>query len=98
SRRRHTISKRDWSSDVCSSDLVKEIKSNQVEITVSWFSILNSFFIIVFSSMFSKWWESKYNPSAAVKYGLGLILMGVGFAIMARSEERRVGKEIILKR
>lgn len=62
---------------------VKEIKSNQVEITVSWFSILNSFFIIVFSSMFSKWWESKYNPSAAVKYGLGLILMGVGFAILA---------------
>src|SRR5699024_11839233 len=42
-----------------------------------------SFFIIAFSSLFSKWWESKYNPSAAVKYGLGLILMGLGFAILA---------------
>src|SRR5699024_11342327 len=27
SRRRHTISKRDWSSDVCSSDLGRTIKS-----------------------------------------------------------------------
>src|SRR5699024_12163437 len=27
SRRRHTISKRDWSSDVCSSDLVTEFTS-----------------------------------------------------------------------
>ena len=37
---------------------VSRIKSNEVEITVSWFSILNSFFIIVFASIFSKWWES----------------------------------------
>ncbi|RYM32511.1 MFS transporter [Brumimicrobium glaciale] len=62
---------------------VSEIKENQVEITVSWFSILNSFFIIAFASFFSKWWESKYNPSAAMKYSLGLILVGVGFAILA---------------
>lgn len=62
---------------------VTAIKEGEVEITVSWFSILNSFFIIAFSSLFSKWWESKYNPSAAVKYGLGLIIMGVGFAILA---------------
>src|SRR5699024_636617 len=53
---------------------VKEVKDNEVEITTSWFSILNSFFIIAFASIFSKWWESKYNPSAAVKYGLGLIV------------------------
>jgi len=33
--------------------------------------------------IFSKWWESKYNPSAAVKYGIGLILLGLGFAILS---------------
>lgn len=54
-----------------------------VEITTSWFSILNSFFIIAFASIFSKWWDSKYNPSAAFKYGFGLILMGIGFGILA---------------
>lgn len=62
---------------------VVSVKENEVEITVSWFSILNSFFIIAFASFFSKWWESKYNPSAAQKYGLGLFTMGVGFAILA---------------
>lgn len=62
---------------------VSEIKDNEVEITVSWFSILNSFFIIAFASLFSKWWDSKYNPSAAMKYGLGLLVMAIGFGILA---------------
>lgn len=65
------------------SGTVAEIKSNEVEITVSWFSILNSFFIIALASLFTRWWDSKYNPSAAVKYGLGLIVMAVGFGMLA---------------
>lgn len=63
--------------------LAREFSAESIEITVSWFSILNSFFIITFASMFSKWWESKYNPSAALKYGIGLVLVGVGFAFLA---------------
>ncbi|WMI64237.1 peptide MFS transporter [Aestuariibaculum sp. YM273] len=63
--------------------LVREFSSDRSEIIVSWFSILNSFFIIVFASFFSKWWESKYNPSAAAKYALGLIIMAVGFGLLA---------------
>ncbi len=62
---------------------VKEVKDSQVEITVSWFSILNSFFIIAFASFFSRWWDSKYNPSAATKYALGLIIMAIGFGLLA---------------
>ncbi len=62
---------------------VSEVKANKVEITVSWFSILNSFFIILFASLFSKWWDSRYNPSAATKYALGLIIMGIGFGLLA---------------
>ena len=63
--------------------LVREFQGDTTEITVSWFSILNSFFIIVFASFFSKWWESKYNPSAAWKYSFGLILLGLGFGLLA---------------
>lgn len=63
--------------------LFREFTADTTEITVSWFSILNSFFIIVFASLFSKWWESKYNPSAAMKYSFGLILLGFGFALLA---------------
>jgi len=62
---------------------ITSVKENWVEITVSWFSILNSFFIIVFASFFSKWFESKYNPSAAAKYALGLIIMAIGFGLLA---------------
>jgi POT family proton-dependent oligopeptide transporter len=53
------------------------------EIDASWFAILNSFFIITLAPLFSKWWESKYNPSAAMKYGIGLILLGLSFGILA---------------
>jgi POT family proton-dependent oligopeptide transporter len=53
------------------------------EIEATWFGILNSFFIITLAPLFSRWWESKYNPSAAMKYGIGLILLGLGFAILS---------------
>ncbi|MFV0179275.1 peptide MFS transporter [Empedobacter falsenii] len=62
---------------------VAEIKDSQVEITVSWFSTLNSFFIIALASLVSRIWDSKYNPSASVKYGLGLIIMAIGFGFLA---------------
>lgn len=58
-------------------------KGKEVEIPASWFGILNSLFIIIFAPLFSKWWESKYNPSGASKYGIGLILLGIGFAALA---------------
>ena len=63
--------------------LYKEFTATSSEITVSWFSILNSFFIIAFASTVSKLWDSKYNPPAAVKYGLGLIIMAFGFGLLA---------------
>lgn len=62
---------------------VSQVLEKQVEITVSWFSILNSFFIIAFASFFSKLWESKFNPPPAYKFGFGLIILGIGFAVLA---------------
>ncbi len=63
--------------------LYREFIQDKAEIPASWFNILNSLFIIAFAPLFTKWWESKYNPSAAVKYGLGLILLGLGFGFLA---------------
>ena len=57
--------------------------SDELKVDATWFGILNSFFIITLAPLFSKWWESKYNPSAAMKYAIGLILLGVGFGILA---------------
>lgn len=63
--------------------LYREFTADITEVTTSWFSILNSFFIIAFASFFSKLWESKYNPAPAIKFGLGLIIMGLGYGVLA---------------
>jgi POT family proton-dependent oligopeptide transporter len=52
-------------------------------VPASWFSTLNSLFIISLAPLFSKWWGSKYNPSANVKYFLGMVLLGLGMACVA---------------
>jgi POT family proton-dependent oligopeptide transporter len=60
-----------------------EFQSTETEVPVTWFAILNSLFIIIFAPLFTKWWDSRYNPPASVKYFLGLFLLGVGFAFLA---------------
>ena len=63
--------------------LYTEFSTDSSEVPASWFGILNSLFIILFAPLFSKLWESKYNPSAAIKFALGLILLGIGFGVLA---------------
>lgn len=58
-------------------------KENEIQIPATWFLILNSLFIIAFAPLFSKWWESKYNPKPAHKYAIGLFFLGIGFAFLA---------------
>src|SRR5699024_11423772 len=92
SRRRHTRSKRDWSSDVCSSDLVFGDGSNKK----SWDELKRA----------EKKDDDEYlldgvirhAPSLEVAYELQKKAARVGFdwdnAIDMRSEERRVGKRV----
>jgi POT family proton-dependent oligopeptide transporter len=63
--------------------LYTQFNEESTEIPASWFGILNSFYIIAFAPLFSKIWESKFNPPATVKFGVGLILLGLGFGILA---------------
>lgn len=63
--------------------LVVEFDKETAEVPATWFSVLNSLFIIAFAPLMSKWWESKYNPSATMKFGIGLFLLGLGMACVA---------------
>ncbi|MBB3123982.1 POT family proton-dependent oligopeptide transporter [Mesoflavibacter sabulilitoris] len=63
--------------------LKKEFSSDATEVPASWFSVLNSLFIILFAPLFSKVWESKFNPSGPIKFALGLVLLGIGFAVLS---------------
>lgn len=63
--------------------LYTEFQKDAAEVPASWFGVLNSLFIIALAPLFSRWWESKYNPPATVKYAIGLSLLGVGMACVA---------------
>ena len=58
-------------------------KINDTETPASWFSVLNSLFIIIFAPIFSMLWSSKLNPSGPVKFSIGLVLLGLGFGFLA---------------
>ncbi len=63
--------------------LYREFKADATEVPASWFSILNSFFIITLAPLISKFWEKGIITSGPMKFALGLLLVGLGFAILA---------------
>src|SRR5699024_11463242 len=93
SRRRHTSSKRDWSSDVCSSDLSKEHND--------WIHCTAIIIVTVAGFCFG----ITRNEWIAIILCFGVVLAAEGFNTAIerlvnlvspernRSEERRVGKE-----
>lgn len=63
--------------------LSKQFEAAAPEVPASWFSSLNSLFIISLAPLFSKWWESKYNPSANMKYAIGMAFLALGMIAVA---------------
>ncbi|MBK9151990.1 MAG: peptide MFS transporter [Saprospiraceae bacterium] len=63
--------------------LYTEFMQDITEVPASWFGVLNSLFIITLAPLFSKWWESKYNPNANGKYAIGMLLLALGMAFVA---------------
>ena len=61
--------------------------SEVLEIPASWFSSLNSFFIIAFAPVFSLVWAKlskvRKNPSGPLKFALGLFILGLGYVALA---------------
>ncbi len=62
---------------------IDKVTTPLTEIPATWFSTLNSLFIITLAPLFSKVWESKYNPTANVKAGIGMTLLGLGMVAVA---------------
>src|SRR5690606_40878333 len=87
SRRRHTRFSRDWSSDVCSSDLDKECTSCKDSVYLPFCSLF---------SLPSLWLLPQLNPQKTkVPKRLRCRLRRLPWL---RSEERRVGKECRARR
>lgn len=62
---------------------IEKVTTPLTEVPATWFTTLNSLFIISLAPLFSKWWESKYNPTANAKYGIGMGLLALGMACVA---------------
>ena len=75
----------------------RDFSSEAVEVPATWFGILNSLFIITLAPFFSKWWESKYNVSGPLKFGLGLLLLGIGFGFLALGAQDIISGEPVIK-
>ena len=62
------------------------IDSINFEIPTPWFQSLNSIYILLFATPFSVLWvalgKRNLDPSAPAKFGIGLILLGLGFIFM----------------
>ncbi|WP_322550864.1 peptide MFS transporter [Flavobacterium psychraquaticum] len=67
--------------------LYNQFAEDSLEVPASWFSSLNSLYIIALAPLFSKWWESKYNPSANMKYALGMVFLAIGMITVAIGAE-----------
>jgi len=56
------------------------------EIPASWFQSLNPVFIILLAPLYSMMWVAlarrQLDPSSPLKFAVGLIIMGLGFAVM----------------
>lgn len=68
------------------SDRAMERTIGTWEVPASWFLTLNAVFIILFAPIFAWLWvklsKKNMNPNAAVKFGLALVFVGLGFGAL----------------
>lgn len=69
------------------------------EIPASWFQSLNPIFIVLFAPLFSILWvkldRNKLNPNTPMKFGWGMLLLSIGFVIMAFADKMAGGGNLI---
>src|SRR5690606_41067309 len=94
-RRRHTRFSRDWSSDVCSSDLPVNGPSELVEAAIARIEALNPKLNAVVTPMFDRAREAVKGTLPEGPFtGVPFLLKDILGAHEGRSEERRVGEEV----
>jgi POT family proton-dependent oligopeptide transporter len=67
-------------------DRYTQLEFPGITILSTWFQSLNSAFIIIFAPLFSWMWiwlaKRNLNPSTPFKFGIGLVLLALGFLTM----------------
>jgi POT family proton-dependent oligopeptide transporter len=62
------------------------LEFGSITLLSTWFQSLNSTFIIIFAPVFAWLWvwlaRRNLNPSTPAKFGIGLVLLAIGFLVM----------------
>ena len=63
----------------------------------SWFQAVNAVMIIVFAPVFAWVWMrlGKHNPSSPAKFAVGLLFVGLGFAVMIGAAAATAGGQLV---
>lgn len=69
------------------------------EIPATWFQSVNAIFIVAFAPLFSILWvkldKLKLNPNTPLKFGWGMLLLSIGFVIMAFASKLSEGGNLV---
>jgi POT family proton-dependent oligopeptide transporter len=67
-------------------DRYTRLEFGSITLLSTWFQSLNSTFIIIFAPVFAWLWvwlaRRNLNPSTPAKFGIGLVLLAIGFLVM----------------
>ena len=66
-------------------DRAVELSILGIELKAGYFLSLNSMFIITLAPLFAALWikMGRYNPNTAIKFGLAILLVGLGFGVLS---------------
>ncbi len=71
------------------------------EIPATWFQSINAVFIVMFAPLFTLLWarldKFKLNPNTPMKFVWGMLLLSLGFVIMALASDRSSAGDVITK-
>lgn len=70
------------------------------EIPATWFQSINAIYIVIFAPIFSVLWiklnKRKLNPNTPMKFAWGMVLLALGFVIMAIGYSRSTSGDQVL--
>lgn len=69
------------------------------EFPASWYQSVPALYVVLFAGAFASLWiwlsAKKKNPRTPIKFGLGLILMSIGFVIMSLASKSAEGNNLV---
>lgn len=70
------------------------------EIPTSFFQIINAIAIVIFAPLFTLMWskleKKKLNPNTPMKFGWGMLLLSIGFVVMAVANDLTEGGTVLV--